>query len=142
VEAHPTVASHLIGPGGINLKELERETNRSVFVRGSNECDIQELKIIRIGTRAEVETLALPVREGEHIEVVIEERHASNPKNGIARVAGYVIDIESGGHRVGDKVRIEIVRVLRTFATGRLVVEEFSLKDHQEPILDSSLGAE
>jgi ribonuclease G len=142
VEAHPTVASHLIGPGGINLKELERETNRSVFVRGSNDCDIQDLKIIRIGTRAEVEALALPVHEGEHIEVVIEERHASNPRNGIARVAGYVIDIESGGHRVGDKVMVEIVRVLRTFATGRLVVEELDLPDQREPILDTSLGAE
>jgi ribonuclease G len=142
VEAHPTVASHLIGPGGSNLKELERETNRSVFVRGSNECDIQDLKIIRIGTRAEVEALALPVHEGEYIEVVIEERHASNPKNGIARVAGYVIDIELGGHRVGDKVRVEIVRVLRTFATGRLVVGEFTLEDSREPILDTGLGAE
>ncbi len=138
VEAHPTVASHLIGPGGMNLKELERETNRAVFVRGSNDCDMQDLKIIRIGTRAEVEALALPVREGDKIHVIVEERHASNPKNGIARVAGYVIDIEAGGHRVGDKVNVEIVRALRTFATGRLIASQSVSEDALDPIVDTA----
>lgn len=120
VETHPSVASHLIGPGGMNLKELENAVGRSVFVRGSNLCALHDMKIIRVGTKAEVEALALPVHEGDRINVVVEERHATNPKNGIARIAGYVIDIEAAGHRVGDHLDVEVIRALRTFATARI----------------------
>jgi ribonuclease G len=122
-EANPQIAAHLIGPGGSNLKELERETRRSVFVRGSVECATEELKIRKIGTRAAVEALALPVHEGMHLEVLVEERHATNTKDGISRLAGYVIDIEGAGHRVGDHVTIEIQRAFRTFATARIVAD-------------------
>ncbi|AEJ38819.1 hypothetical protein TPY_0621 [Sulfobacillus acidophilus TPY] len=63
VEAHPVVAVHLIGPGGVNLKELGAETGRAVFLY-----------------------------EGERRDVEIMKRHATNPKDGIARLSGYVID--------------------------------------------------
>ncbi len=120
-EAHPQIAAHLIGPGGANLKELERESRRSVFIRGSIECAVDELKICKIGTRSAVEELALPVREGMQLEVLVEERHQTNTKDGICRLAGYVIDIQDAGSRVGDRIAIEIQRVFRTFATARIV---------------------
>lgn len=120
-EAHPTVAAHLIGPGGVNLKDLERETGRSVFIRGSLECDLGALNIRSVGTRQQVEEIAMPVREGQRITVAVEERHATNHRDGIARVAGYVIDIEGAGHRVGDTLEVEITRALRTFATAKVV---------------------
>ncbi|MGC8488692.1 MAG: Rne/Rng family ribonuclease [Clostridia bacterium] len=120
-EAHPSVASHLIGPGGANLRELERSTGRSVYIRGAADCTSEELRVRVLGTRQEVERQAFPVREGERLKIMVEERHATNSKNGIARVEGYVIDIEGAGHRVGERVEIEVQRALRTFATAKLV---------------------
>jgi ribonuclease G len=120
-EAHPQIAAHLIGPGGANLKELERETHRSVFVRGAVDCALEELKVRKVGSRAAVEAMALPVQEGMRLDLIVEERHQTNTKDGISRVAGYVIDIEGAGHRVGDRVSIEIQRTFRTFATAKIV---------------------
>jgi ribonuclease G len=122
-EAHPSVASHLIGPGGANLRELERATGRAVFIRGSADCGPEELRVRVQGTRQEVERQAFPVREGERLKILIEERHATNSKNGIARVEGYVIDVEGGGHRVGERVEVEVQRALRTFATAKIMVD-------------------
>ncbi|WP_053961058.1 Rne/Rng family ribonuclease [Sulfobacillus thermosulfidooxidans] len=129
-EANPAIASHLIGPGGTNLKELERNTGRAVFVRGAQDCEMEEIKIIKVGTREEVERLALPVHEGQRLDVLVQERHASNAKDGIARLEGYVVDIESAGDKVGEVVHVEIVRALRTFATARIV------DDHEDSLID------
>lgn len=121
VEAHPQVAAHLIGPGGSNLREWEKEIGHSVFVRGSTLCEMDDFRLVKLGTREEVEALALPVHEGMQLEVLVEEHHATNARDGISRLAGYVIDIEGAGNRVGEKVLVEVVRALRTFATARIV---------------------
>lgn len=121
VETHPLVAAHLIGPGGSNLRQLEHETGRSVFVRGVDAVDMNRVDFVAVGARSEVERQALPVHEGDRLTVEIEERHATNPKDGIARVSGYVIDIENGGSQVGQRATVEIVRALRTFATAKIV---------------------
>jgi ribonuclease G len=122
-ETHPSVASHLIGPGGANLRELEKNLGRSVYIRGAGDCGPEELRIRVLGTRQDVERQAFPVREGERLKILVEERHATNSKNGIARVEGYVIDVEGGGPRVGERVLVEVQRALRTFATAKLVEE-------------------
>ncbi|MDI6824602.1 MAG: Rne/Rng family ribonuclease [Bacillota bacterium] len=121
VEANPRVASLLIGPGGSNLRELERSTGKWVFVRGSAELHVEAMNVKAVGTRAEVEAKACPVREGEILEVQVEEPHVTNPWDGIARVEGYVIDVEGAGTRVGERVRVEITKAFRTFARARLV---------------------
>lgn len=120
-EAHPAVASHIIGPGGSNLKILEREAGKAIYIRGANDVEMGDIRFRSIGTRLDVEREAFPVREGEQLHLMVEERHVTNPRNGIARIAGYVIDIEGAGHRVGQMLMVQIVRALRTFATARIV---------------------
>lgn len=122
VEAHPSVAALLIGPGGANLKELEKETGRSIFIRGSEECQTGDLRLVARGSREEVEARALPVRAGQVLEIRVEEGHAANTGNGIARVEGYVIDIEGAADRIGQRVKVEITRAFRTYAKARIVV--------------------
>lgn len=132
-EAAPQVAAHLIGPGGNNLKDLERATGRAVFVRGAADCGPEELRIKMLGTRHQVERAALPVRDGERLKILVEERHANNPKDGIARIEGYVIDIEGAGALVGERVMVEVQRSLRTFATARLVSAPQAAKRTPDP---------
>jgi len=121
VEANPRVASLLIGPGGSNLRELERATGKSVFVRGSAELHLEAMNLKAVGSREEVEAKACPVREGEILELRVEEPHVTNPWDGIARIEGYVIDVEGAGSRVGERVRVEITKAFRTFARARLL---------------------
>ncbi|MGI5867718.1 MAG: TRAM domain-containing protein [Syntrophaceticus schinkii] len=51
----------------------------------------------------------------------MEEAHATNPKDGIARIQGYIIDIEDGSDCIGQKVAIKIDKVYRTCARARII---------------------
>jgi len=120
-EVHPSVAALLIGAGGINLRALENETGKAIYVRGSDQCHLESLVVRAMGTREEVEAKALPVRLGQVLEVKVEEPHVSNLWDGIARVEGYVLDVEGGAKLVGEKVRVEVTKVHRTYAKARVV---------------------
>ncbi len=120
-EVHPSVAALLIGAGGINLRVLENETGKAIYVRGSDQCHLESLVVRAMGTREEVEAKALPVKLGQVLEVKVEEPHVSNLWDGIARVEGYVLDVEGGAKLVGEKVRVEVTKVHRTYAKARVV---------------------
>jgi ribonuclease G len=122
VEVNPGVASYLIGPGGQNLKDLEKETGRSIFVRGAEGLHLEEMNVKAIGTKEEIAQKAIPVQVGDILELVIEEPHDKNPSDGIARREGYVIDVEGAGGRVGEKVLVQITACHRTYAKARLTV--------------------
>lgn len=121
VEVHPSVAALLIGAGGINLRALENETGKSIFIRGSDQCHIENLVVRTAGSRTDVEAKALPVRTGQVLEVKVEEPHVSNLWDGIARVEGYVLDVEGGAKLVGERVKVEVTKVHRTYAKARVI---------------------
>ena len=121
VEVHPAVAAVLIGAGGSNLRKIEEDLHRSIYVRGAESCHMEEMRIVAMGRKAEVERLALPVHERDILEVRIEEQHVSNPKDGIARVEGYVLDIEDAGQYVGQEVNVEVTKAYRTYAKAKVV---------------------
>lgn len=118
---HPSVAAQVIGSGGANLKRLEADTNRIIYVRGSEDLHVEEIRVLAAGSKAEVEAQALPVKEGQVLDMEVQEPHVTNPRDGIARVEGYVVDIEGAGGQVGKKLKVEITRVFRTYAKGRMV---------------------
>ena len=121
VEVHPSVAALVIGPGGTALRQFEQETGRAVFVRGSEAVHPEEVRVAAAGGRREVEVLARPVREGQLLDVTVEEPHATSRADGIARLQGYVLDVEGGAALVGQRVRVEITRAHRTYARARPV---------------------
>jgi len=126
-EVHPAVAALLIGAGGVNLRALENETGKSIYVRGSDQCHLESLAVRAMGTREEVETKALPVKQGQILEVRVEEPHVSNLWDGIARVEGYVLDVEGGAKLVGETVRVEVTKVHRTYAKAKVIEEAAGL---------------
>ncbi|ASS74951.1 ribonuclease G [Tumebacillus algifaecis] len=121
IESHPLVAAQLIGPGGQNLQRLERETRKRIFIKGRESLHIAEHRISWAGTVAEVEMKALPVQIGQVLEVKIDEPHAHNPRDGIARLEGYVLDVQSAGMHVGDTMLVKVGQVFRTYAKATLV---------------------
>ncbi len=116
VEMHHEVASIIIGSGGGNLKKLEDELNRKIFIRGAEDVHIEKYRIVARGSKKEIQELALPVKAGEVIDLEIEEPHSTNPNHGIARIHGFVINVEDAGDKVGQKVKVEIKDVNRTYA--------------------------
>jgi ribonuclease G len=123
VECHPQVAALLIGPGGQHLRRLESEWGLRVFIKGRESLHMAEHRILWAGTLEEVELRALPVQVGQVVEVRIEEPHAHNPKDGIARIEGYVLDIEDGGMHVGRQMLVKIKQVFRTYAKASVIGE-------------------
>ncbi len=123
LEANPQVASILIGPGGSNLRELEKETGKSIFIRGSESLGVEDASLKAIGRKSEVEKKAMPVSPGDVVEVVIEEAHSSKPLDGIARVEGYVLNVEGAGNLVGKKILVQVISCHRTHARAKMVEE-------------------
>ncbi len=120
VETNSEVAALLIGSGGLYLKKLEGETGKSIFIRGSDNLHVEQYKMLMSGSLQEVEQHALPVEEGGIYRVRVEDPHTSNPEHGIARLHGYIIDIEGAGNLVGDEVQVLIKETARTFARAVL----------------------
>jgi len=120
VETNSEVAALLIGSGGLYLKKLEGETGKSIFIRGSDNLHVEQYKMLMSGSLQEVERHALPVEEGGIYRVRVEDPHTSNPEHGIARLHGYIIDIEGAGNLVGDEVQVLIKETARTFARAVL----------------------
>ncbi|NLJ85487.1 MAG: Rne/Rng family ribonuclease [Firmicutes bacterium] len=121
IEVHPSVASMLIGAGGANLAQLEAITGKTIYVRGSDYRHWEEVEIVYAGSKEALAAMAVPVKQGDVIDLEIEEPHLTNPEDGISRLHGYVVDIEGAGRHVGQKLKVEITKVFRTFAKGRML---------------------
>jgi ribonuclease G len=129
VEMNSEVAALLIGTGGLYLKKLETETGKNIFIRGSDNLHVEKYNILMSGPLHEVARHALPVEEGGIYRVTVEEPHASNPEHGIARLHGYILDIEGAGELAGEEVQVMIKETTRTFA--RAVLWKRELNDNE-----------
>ena len=118
---NPQIASILIGPGGVNLDKMEHYLFKTIYIKGQENLGLEQVRLLASGTRAEIEFLALPVREGEEIELKIAEAHIANPADGIGRIEGYVIDVEGAGAYIGKSSRVVITKTFKTYAKGRII---------------------
>ncbi|WP_066632560.1 Rne/Rng family ribonuclease [Desulfolucanica intricata] len=121
VEANPLVAARLIGSGGANLRELENKIKKNLYIRGSANQHIESVNIKPIYDKEDIEEKTVPVKPGQTLEIRIEEPHASNLNDGIARLNGFILDIEGAGALVGETVPVEISKVYRTYARARVL---------------------
>ncbi|NLY92172.1 MAG: Rne/Rng family ribonuclease [Firmicutes bacterium] len=116
VGVNPAIAALLIGPGGARLGSLEKMTKKTIFIRGKDEIPLAEARIIAAGNKDHIQESALPVKEGEELELEVLEPHLNNPADGIARLDGYIIDIENAGGLVGQRVKVKIEKLFKTYA--------------------------
>lgn len=121
VEVHPSVASVVIGSGGSHINFLEEQYNKTIFVKGNLDLHPEEIKIKAIGSKEEIQKIALPVKEGDILEVTIEEPHSANPVDGIVRLEGYVVNVDNAGDRVGKTVAIEIYKTFKTYSKAYII---------------------
>ncbi len=122
IELNSQVAATLIGPGAERLAELEKETGRSLAVKGRQRAPHDHFVVLEEGSPDKVEDKALPVERGQELEVELEEAHQHSDTDAIARVDGYVVTVKDAASRVGETVAIRIENVAKT--TARAVIVE------------------
>ncbi len=121
IEAHPSVAALVIGSGGEHLAHLEKQFGRHIYIKGSSHLHPEDIEVKVTGNKEYVESYALPVRQGQVLDLLISEPHTVNNNDGIGRIEGYVINVERAGKMAGKKARVRITRAYKTYARGELV---------------------
>jgi ribonuclease G len=122
VRLNAKVASGLVGPGGMKLLELERETGKRFTLEPVERMLLSEVDVIREGTRAEIDGDGLPFAEGDERTVKISEPHMYNVTDGVARIdGGYGIVIGGAIGYVGQQHKVRLDRVTRTMAYATLL---------------------
>ncbi|MDI9441996.1 MAG: Rne/Rng family ribonuclease [Bacillota bacterium] len=119
VICHSAVVAQIVGPEGVNLKRLEQETGKKIFVRGDDTYPRDSFSL-RAGGSRELERESHPVQVGERFPLTIVDAHAKNKNNGIGRVNGFVIECLHCASRIGQTVEVEVIEVHRTSALARL----------------------
>src|SRR5262249_2421985 len=119
IKMNAKVASKLVGAGGQKLLELEKETGRRFSIESDSRLPLEEVELLREGTREEVEGNGRPVEEGSEIKLRIAEPHMYNLSDGVARVDGYPVVVGGAIGYVGQehKVRIERATLTGAYAT-------------------------
>ncbi len=118
---NPQIASILIGPGGANLDKIEKNLNKTIFVKGQENLELDQVRLLASGSKMEIEILSLPVKEGETVELKITENHIGNPDDGISRIEGYVINIDNAGSLTGKTIKALITKTFKTYAKAVIV---------------------
>jgi len=131
IELNSQVAATLIGPGAERLAELEKETGRSLAVKGRQRAPHDHFVVLEQGSPDKVEDKALPVERGQELEVELEEAHQHSDTDAIARVDGYVVTVKDAASRVGENVSIRIEDVSKT--TARAVIAEDESANGDDP---------
>jgi ribonuclease G len=118
---NPQIGSILIGPGGANLDKTERTLNKTIYIKGQESLKLDQVRLLASGTKAEIESLSLPVKEGEIIDLKIMENHIANPEDGISRIEGYVVNVDAAGAFIGKTIRALITKTFKTYAKAVIV---------------------
>ncbi len=120
VKMNSKVADRLVGPGGERLIELEREVGRRFELDVDSRLPLEEVEVVREGTRAEIDGTP-PVKEGAEVRLRIGEPHKFNLSDGVARVDGYPVVIAGSINYIGQEHRVRIERASRTTAYATLL---------------------
>jgi len=131
IELNSQVAATLIGPGAERLAELEKETGRTLAIKGRQRAAHDHFVVLDQGSPDTVEDKALPVARGQELEVELEEAHQHSDTDAIARVDGYVVTVKDAASRVGETVPIRIENVTKT--TARAAIAEGESVNGDDP---------
>lgn len=120
VTVHPEVAEYLIGANGQLIDDIERFTRRAIYIRASISSHVETFDI-QPGDLVEIEKQMLPYRKGQ----VVEGEVVRNPFISLPRASawtnGYMVDLINGGKFIGQKVKIRMTKVARSYSEGEVL---------------------
>jgi ribonuclease G len=120
IVCHPEVAEMIIGADGTTIEEVERQLQRAIFVRADDKAHI-ETYTITAGDMAEFEKSRLNLRRAQIVDCRITRSLLKEPNKCVGWADGYLVDLDDGQRFVGQKAKVRVTDVRRSFGVGQLV---------------------
>ena len=120
VICHPEVAELLIGPEGSTIAEIERELQKAIYVRAEEDAHIEKIEIDP-GDIGEFEKNRLNYRRAQVVECRITKSLLKEGAKAIGWAEGYLLDLDDGVKMIGQKAKVKILDVRRSYAVGQVV---------------------
>lgn len=120
ITCHPEVAELVIGPEGTNITWLEQQLQRALYVR----CDLNahiEKYAIEGGDINELDKSRLGFKRTQVVECRIVRSLLKEPNKCIGWAEGYLLDLDDGYKMVGQRAKVRITDVRRSYATASVI---------------------
>lgn len=132
VHANPEVAAWVIGAEGEGVERLERMIRRPVYVRAQHELHIEKFEVMG-ADMMEMEREMHPFHGGQVVECRVQKLDLITPPRSAAWADGYFVDLANGAKLEGQRVKVRLTDVRRSFALGEPVAPSTAV-DKSEPI--------
>lgn len=120
ITCHPEVAERLIGTDGTTIATLERELQRALFVRATDNSHIEDYAI-QGGDVNELEKSRSKYRRAQVVECNIVPSQLRENGRCVGWAEGFLLDIDNAGKFAGQKAKARIVDVRRSYAVAQLI---------------------
>lgn len=120
ITCHPDVAELVIGPDGTTVAEMEQHLQRALYVRSHVDSHMEKYTI-EPGDIAETDKARLSYRRAQVVECRITRSLLKEPGKCIGWADGYLLDLDDGNRFLGQKAKVKIIDIRRSFAVGQLI---------------------
>ncbi len=120
VTCNPEVAELLIGPEGSTIAELERELQKALYIRAEDGAHIEKFDIDP-GDIGEFEKNRLNYRRAQVVECRIVKSLLKEGAKAVGWADGYLLDLDDGVKMIGQKAKVKITDIRRSYAVGQVV---------------------
>ncbi len=120
VNCHPEVAELLIGPAGANIAELEQELQRAIYVRADMTAHMEKFSV-EGADLSELERTCLGYRKAQVVECMVTRSLLKEPNKCVGWAEGYMLDLDDGSRLLGQKTKVRLTDIRRSFAVGQVI---------------------
>jgi ribonuclease G len=117
VYANPEVAAQLIGAEGESVEQMERLIRRPVYIRARHDYHVEKYEIMP-GDMMELERQMMHFHGGEVVDCLVTKNELITPPRSAAWSNGYFVDVANGVKFQGERTRVRLTDVRRSFALG------------------------
>ncbi len=126
VECHPAAVEALIGADGENVEELEHLLGRGLYLRARFDIPFEQYNI-HSGTIEEFDRLQMGYRRAQVLECNVRHSYVESAKKVIGWTdAGYYIELLDGTPYVGQRVKVCLQDIRRSFAVADVILSGVS----------------
>lgn len=132
VTMHPDVAYMFIGANGANVQRQEEMLHRALYVRCDEDMHREQFRIVP-GDMQEMDRQMQRVKPRQVLELPIVKHPLTQAPRAAAWADGYLIDLENGAPYIGERAKIRVRKMNRSFAIGEVILPA-KVVDKSEPI--------
>ncbi len=120
INCHPEVAELIIGQEGANAAWLEQQIQRALYIRCDHSAHMEKYSI-EGGDINELDKTRLAYKRAQVVECRVVRSLLKEPNKCIGWADGYLVDLDDGYKMVGQKAKVRITEVRRSFATAQVI---------------------